>query len=193
MNLNSQQVAQLRRFQTEVQPIYMTQEEGGALHAAGLIAVDLNQCAPMNSAAYLAQLTATGQQWLANQAVAVPAQTSFEIDSNVPFTAAKRGKAAGKTASIYPFDRLEIGQSFHVCPSASMVEPHKDMVGATSAANKRWSKKTDQFELNADGSQKLTKKGKPVVKMLVERKFVCRKAGADDPKGPGARIFRIPC
>ena len=84
----------------------------------------------------------------------------FEIDDNVPVPTVRRASGG----SIYPFDALAVGQSFHVPVSEGKPNPAKSLASTVSAATKR-----------SNGA----------------KKFIVRSVDASDPKGPGARIFRV--
>ncbi len=91
---------------------------------------------------------------------------AFEIETGVEVPKVKRG---GKGRSKYPFEVMEVDQSFHVPVTEGNEEPWKSMASVVSSATRRF--KTEEGE--------------------VTRKFVVRPAAEDDVKGQGARIFRI--
>lgn len=70
----------------------------------------------------------------------------------------------GSNGSRYPFDALAVGQSFHVPVSESKPNPAKSLASTVSAATKR-----------SEGA----------------KKFIVRAVDQSDPKGPGARVFRV--
>src|ERR1700743_3649642 len=59
----------------------------------------------------------------------------YEIDSDVEMGTRKRGTRQAK----YPFDALDLGQSFHVAATAEMPKPGITLAGAVSNANNKWS------------------------------------------------------
>ena len=66
--------------------------------------------------------------------------------------------------SKYPFAQLEMGDSFHIAETEERKTPVRAMASIVSATNKRHT----------------------------DKRFVCRKVGEDDPRGAGARVFRVP-
>jgi len=89
----------------------------------------------------------------------------FEIESGIPVPRTRQG---GKGGGKYPFAKMEVGQSFHVAATEENDNPAKNLASTVSAAKKRY---------KVDG--KLT------------RNFVVRRVDETDPKGNGARVFRI--
>lgn len=90
--------------------------------------------------------------------------TLFEIDDNVPLPPKKRKTGGSK----YPFDLLEVGQSFHIPVSEENPDPAKRVASAVTNANRKWK--------NDEG--------------VVLRHFESREVDENDPRGPGARIAR---
>jgi hypothetical protein len=60
---------------------------------------------------------------------------SFKIESGVPLPAIKRG---GMRAQMYPFDHLEIGQSFFVPVTETIPNPGKTLASTVSSATRRF-------------------------------------------------------
>lgn len=95
-------------------------------------------------------------------------QTEFELDFGIPMP--PKGHGGGKRAMKYPFEELpapnEDGAmaSFHIAPIEGSVE--KAMRRASSSCTNAKKRFGD------------------------ERVFEIRKADENDPKGPGARVFR---
>lgn len=132
--------------------------------------------------------------------------TSYEIEDNVPIptTSARRGRTGG-----YPFEQLAINQSFHV-PVKEGEEPADvaaRLQSSVSGARSRFAEDTGEtetvqrkvYQKNADGSFAKDENGKRVVastedvtrpKLRVTRDFTVKAVGSDDPKGPGARVWR---
>lgn len=108
----------------------------------------------------------------------------FEIET-VPLPAAKRG-GPGVGNTKYPFDKLEVGQSFFVPATAEKPEPWKSLASTVTSATARF----DELVTNEDGSPKMrtNRKGNTVQEVKHTRVFVIRK----DKKGDveGARIGR---
>jgi hypothetical protein len=123
-------------------------------------------------------------------AVAAVAKPSFSIDAGVPLIAGVRG---GVKEEVYPFSKLEIGQSFVVPVSATMLTP-KDVVekfsSTVSSATRRYAEPSATETRN-------NKKGEAVPVMVPTRKFTLRPVtqgtkydnGFTEPVS-GARVYR---
>lgn len=107
---------------------------------------------------------------------------SFEIESDVPLPVAKRG---GTRTSAYPFDKLEVGQSFFVAPSEKHPQPAKSLASTVSGATKR-------YDVEVEGTREVrnpkTGETKTVQKTEHTRVFTIRAEVKDGVEG--ARIFR---
>lgn len=101
------------------------------------------------------------------------AKTMFKIENSIPVpTISGRGRG-GET---YPFEQLEVGQSF-------FVEGEKTIAPSTiSAATSRYAVPAE------DGSTKTNKKGESVPVMVKTRKFLGRKVEENGVKG--VRVWR---
>jgi hypothetical protein len=91
-------------------------------------------------------------------APAAPAPSAFAIDDGIPCPPGRGGRGG----NVYPFDTLNVGQSFHVGATAAKPNPAKSLASTVSSASKRLKPKT----------------------------FVVRSVDATDPRGVGARVFR---
>lgn len=95
-------------------------------------------------------------------------QTEFELDFGIPMP--PKGHGGGKRSMKYPFEELPapnedgVMASFHIAPIEGSVE--KAMRRASSSCTNAKKRFGD------------------------ERVFETRKADENDPKGPGARVFR---
>lgn len=107
------------------------------------------------------------------------AASTFEIDDGVPMPTARGG---GRTSILYPFDKLEVGQSFHIAATADKPNPSKSIASTVSAATKKYATET--------GETKTTPKGNTVPVLNYTRKFSVKAVDATDPKGAGARVWR---
>lgn len=118
------------------------------------------------------RLTEAGQAEAAKanggNAGGAPASTAsaskFEIEDGIALPSARGGKGG----SVYPFDSLNVGQSFHVPATTDRPNPAKSLASTVSSATKRYADKPE-------GER---------------RKFTVRSVGTDDPKGAGARVWR---
>ena len=187
---------------------YLSQAEGEGLLAAGFITVNANQPDPNDASKVAAYPTEAGAKFVdenggasdnsaAQGATAAPSVPTFEIDDNVPIAAKRRGAVGSPRESIYPFAKLEIGQSFHVPVTADMPKPNRTLGSAVSNATKSY----DVEDLDAAGNKQYDavevkdKNGNVLrveqrVRMKHTRVFTVRAVGEDDPRGVGARVYR---
>lgn len=127
---------------------------------------------------------------LAQPAASASPKVSFDIAPAVPLPSPSgRGRVAG--VSVYPFDKLEIGQSFFVPNTAERPDAAKSMASTVSSANARYAEEIP-------GQTKTNRKGETVPATKQNRQFVLRartadeerKAGFDHGKD-GVRIWRV--
>jgi hypothetical protein len=90
--------------------------------------------------------------------------SNFAIDDGIAIPPSR----GGRNRSVYPFDQLTVGQSFHVPASEAKPNPAKSLASTVSSANKRNAKE------GASGF-----------------KFEVRSVDATDTRGAGARVWRI--
>lgn len=232
--------ALLGLFNAGATAVFMTAEEGNELASLGYIGVDANQRSPLNNNAFRVMITEAGVNALNSSAPAAPAfptmmappsipvapvapvaapaapkvKPTFSIASNIPVPTIQRGSGLVPRETIYPFNELEINQSFHVPATEENPTPHKTMASNVSAANKRSevdyldpttgqpvpvqvTKKT--LQKDAEGNAIKDASGKKVYtqstivenKKVATKKFVARRVDATDPNGPGVRVFRV--
>lgn len=106
--------------------------------------------------------------------------SGFEIESDVPVPT---GSGRGRTKTeLYPFDKLEIGQSFFVANSEEKPDIAKSLASTVSGA-------TARYAVEVPGKFKLNRKGEEVPATEATRKFIVRAASKDGVDG--ARVFRI--
>lgn len=132
--------------------------------------------------------------------------TGFEIEDGIamPTNTARRGRQGG-----YPFENLNVNQSFHV-PAKSGETPEKvaaRLQSSVSGARARFAENTGETETvqrktyakDADGNFVKDADGKRVVESTEDvtrpvttltRDFKVMAVDANDPKGPGARVWR---
>lgn len=136
---------------------------------------------------------------------------SVPIDRDVSMPARTR-----KANSQYPLDQLEVGHSFHVAAIDAKDDPVGRLSSTVSASKGKYTtpvlgadgkpvmktvtKREYQrgangkgFAKDANGKRILAKETKVDVaeRSAPSRNFKVVKAAADDPRGPGARCFRI--
>lgn len=143
---------------------YIDAEIYGPYQAAGLIVANSAVVAP--NGAHQCVLTAQAIALLSGSAAVVEPLTvkatpvmAFEIDTDVPKPEAAR---RGRGESRYPFERMEVGTSFHIPATAEKANPARDYASSISSATKR----------------------------LEPKRFSIRPVGDTDPRGVGARVFR---
>lgn len=181
--------------------LMLTKEEGMEAVQNGYATVD-----PSVTDGNTARVTLTdaGRSALAGSATRA---STFEVDDDVPMPTGttRRGRTGG-----YPFEALAVGQSFHVAPKGneSPAAVAARMQSSVSGARTRFAEPTGEeetvkvkvYQRNADGSFVKDADGKRVVasetevsrpKVKASRDFRVKAVDASDPKGPGARIWRI--
>jgi hypothetical protein len=104
----------------------------------------------------------------------------LEIDADVPMPTGSAVRAARE--SIYPFDALEIGKSFHVAKTEEMPNPEKALGSSVSAAKRK-------FSVPLAGTHK-TRTGE-VPNYTLTRNFKMVRVTKDDPRGEGIRVYRV--
>ena len=107
------------------------------------------------------------------------AKSMFKIENEVPVPAIS---GRGRGGNVYPFNQLEVGQSFFVANSESKPNAAKSLASTVSSATARYAVPAE------DGSTKTNKKGEVVPVMVKTRNFVVRRAEEDGVKG--ARVWR---
>lgn len=108
------------------------------------------------------------------------AAPNFAIDSDIPMPAVNRRRKS----AMYPFDTLEVGQSFHVPATNERPNPAKSLASTVSSANKRYAEVIP-------GETRVDRKGNTVPATKPTRLFRVFEAASDDPRGAGARVFRV--
>lgn len=120
----------------------------------------------------------------ANSAIAETGKTEkvksmFKIEDSIPVpTISGRGRGG----NVYPFDQLEVGQSFFVANSEDKPNAAKSLASTVSSATARYAVPSE------DGATKTNKAGEVVPVMVETRKFVVRSVEEDGVKG--ARVWR---
>lgn len=179
--------------------LMLTQEEGMDLVNSGYAVVDTGVT---DGSTAKVTLTDAG---VAALGASGNSTTSYEIEDNIPIptSTARRGRSGG-----YPFENLNINQSFHVAakdneePSAVAARLQSSVSGARSryaeetgenenVTVKTYKKEDGKFVKDAEGKRVVdteTTISRPKTK--VTRDFTVKAVGADDPKGAGARVWR---
>ena len=102
-------------------------------------------------------------------------KTMFQIEDNVPVPAISGRGRGGET---YPFEQLQVGQSFFVPNSEDKPNAAKSLASTVSSATARYA------VADAEGKTKTNKKGETVPVMVETRKFIVRSVEG------GARVWR---
>lgn len=114
------------------------------------------------------------------------AMSEFKIDTGVPVPAIKR---TGAATSIYPFDALEVGQSFFVPATEDMPNPGKSLASTVSSASKRYATENGTREITRKNRTTGEKETVEVPTYHYDRKFMVRSVEENGVKG--ARVWRV--
>jgi|ERR1051325_1635744 hypothetical protein len=160
------------------------------------------------------RITEAGTAALAAQPPVTAVSGGIAIDDDVPMPEGQRNRAPRET--IYPFDKLEVGQSFHVAKTEENPDPAIRLSSSVSGAHVRYSPvlkdeagnvltetyESPVYKKTADGKgwEKDPTTGKRVVESVVTktreqrgeptREFFIVPTDATDKRGEGARVFR---
>lgn len=179
--------------------LMLTQVEGAEAVNAGYAVVDTSRVEGDTAAV---SLTDAGRAALTGSGGSA---TKYEIESGVemPTEKQRRGRTGG-----YPFDMLEVGQSFHVAKDKENSDPASRLASSVSGARARYSIETGETETVSVNQFQRTENGKSFAKdaegkrivigqeivtrakKTVVRDFMVKAVGANDPKGEGARVWR---
>lgn len=185
----------------------LTQAEGADVVGAGLATVDTSNVEGDKAAV---SLTDEGRKVAAENgagaAEAAKSNGGFEIDDAVamPTSTARRSREGG-----YPFDKLEVGQSFHVAKTAENPDPVTRLQSSVSGARAKYSVEVQGetetvtvkeyqrgeggkgYAKGADGKRiVVSSKEETRPKTKVTRDFTVKAVDASDPRGEGARVWR---
>ncbi len=158
--------------------LYTTPEVHGPLVEAGM--VELNPAGPNEAGETLTRATQKGIESMntptntAPATVAAAAPSSFAIEDGIAMpTASGRGRGG----NVYPFDALNVGQSFFVPNTEDKPNAAKSLASTVSSATARYAEVVE-------GQFKTNKKGEQVPVTRETRKFVVRSVEG------GARVWR---
>lgn len=182
----------------------LTQEEGASIVEGGFATVNTDKVEG-NTAEV--SLTEAGQSAVAALTDGSSRSAGFEVDDAVPVPtgSTRRGRTGG-----YPFESLQVGQSFHVPATPDNPNPAARLQSSVSGARAKFAeeipgetetfmKKTYKRAADGKGFEK-DAEGKRIVESEVEetrpatrltRDFKVAEVDASDPRGPGARVWRI--
>lgn len=172
--------------------VFTSPTEHGPLVAAGLVEIN-TAITDKKSDGIATRATQAGiDKVAAEQSAGSPEEESdedededegsgFEIESDVAIPAIT---GRGRTGTTYPFDKLEIGQSFYVDKAS------KNLASTVSSANARYAEPVN----DAEGKPIMVKnkKGELVPKTRALRKFIVRSVDETAKgRGKGSRIWRV--
>jgi hypothetical protein len=106
-------------------------------------------------------------------------KTMFKIEDIIPVPTIY---CRGRGGNVYPFDQLEVGQSFFVANSEDKPNAAKSLASTVSSATARYAVASE------DGATKTNKKGESVPVMVKTRIFLGRKVEENGVKG--VRVWR---
>jgi len=192
------------------------------LIAAGLIETNTSVPNPKDKAEFACRVLPAGREYLATLSVQAPAsQPALNPFANSPVAAQAAAPASATTgpvftrrkdlpvpaakprtrppgfgkASKYPFDDMEVGESFHVPFSsfgADVKDPMKAMSASVAGANRKYTQIVQPVKqrLNKKGVGMVNKKGEPINESTKYREYVALKVDGTDSDGEGIRVWR---
>jgi flagellin-like hook-associated protein FlgL len=129
---------------------YVTKEQGLPLMQHNPPLIDINTAMTDGNGGAAARLTAAGFEMLkdATQSVAdAPSAGGYKIIQGAALPTSKRGNRGGGAPTVYPFDNLEIGDTFFVPVSDKHKDPVKTLGSTVSSANMRYAVETGETEV----------------------------------------------
>lgn len=106
-------------------------------------------------------------------------KTMYKIEDSVAIPAIS---GRGRTGNTYPFDEMEVNQSFFVPATAEMENPAKSLASTVSSANAR-------YAVEVEGETRTNRKGNIVPVTKLTRQFIVR--GVTENGVKGARVWRV--
>lgn len=108
-------------------------------------------------------------------------KSAYAIDNDIAMPTAS---GRGRTSNTYPFDNLEVGQSFFVANSEDKPNAAKSLASTVSSATARYAEEIP-------GETKTNRKGETVPAVRETRKFMVRAVDETAAgRGKGARVWR---
>lgn len=182
------------------------------MHNPPLIEINIHEPNPSDSSEVACRVTTAGAALLtANQNSVIEEKhnmSNFEVITDAVLPPIKRGGGGGGAPTKYPFDNLQVGNSFFVPATAKLPNPLKTLGSTVSSANHRFATVVGEKEverskrgernklvLDANGHKIMEVKTVPVYQFT--RKFTIRgvKAGVKygnwTAPADGALIARI--
>lgn len=200
--------------QEKVQFVSKSEGEALLMHVPPLIEVNLAMTDPADATKVRCRITTAGASFLTNhvnplnEIKETPVVSNFGIIDGAVLPVSKRGGGGGGAPIKYPFDQLQVGQSFFVPATAKLPNPLKTLGSTISSANIRYADKIGEKEvtrakrgeknklvLDANGQKIMETKTVPEYKF--NRKFSIRGVEAGKSYGnwvaeaSGALIQRV--
>ncbi len=172
--------------------IYTFKEEYEPLIASGMVEVNAAIVDPDNSEAIATRATQAGIEFVksgGSAAVSVPdapvkkEKMQFEIEQGIEIPA--NGARSGRE-TVYPFDKLEVGQSIFIPNTEAKPDAAKSIASTISSTHARFSVADPSGKTRI--VMKGEKKGETVPVMIKTRTFTVRAGEKDGVKG--ARVWR---
>lgn len=155
--INMQLLSAIAAANVASQPYYVNQAESLPLLQANpqLIDINMTMIDPNDVSKVAARVTEAGAKMVA-EANATAAKANepkkervdnsdqFAILNGAVLPPSRKGNFGGGAPIKYPFERMEIGQSFFVPVSEKLPDPVKTLGSTVSSANMRYAKETGQ-------------------------------------------------
>lgn len=144
--------------QEKVQFVSKSEGEALLMHVPPLIEVNLAMTDPADVTKVRCRITSAGASFLTNNNAAdlvggepfehkEPTVSNFGIIDGAVLPVSKRGGGGGGAPIKYPFDQLQVGQSFFVPATAKLPNPLKTLGSTISSANIRYADKIGEKEV----------------------------------------------
>jgi hypothetical protein len=159
--------------------VYTSATDHADALAQGL--VEVNPSMTNDAGAFATRATQKAIDTMTQTNTPVPAESakpSFAIDDGIPLAAVV---GRGRGTETYPFDKLNVGQSFFVPATAERPNPAKSLASTVSSAQRRYAE-------TVEGQTRTNRKGEEVPATKATRKFEMRAVEENGVKG--ARIWR---
>lgn len=207
--------------------LMLTQEEAGDIVAQGLAVVDTTITENDTAAVSLTDAgkaamneVNTAAEGAGGQAAADAARARLQrapvtvtqgLRKDIPAPGKKKG---GKQGSKYPFDTMEVGESFHIPATMENTNPLASVQSSITQARAKFAVgvvgsdgqpvmeavKVTHYKKDAEGKYIKDADGKRIVenetseqrqKMQITKDFTAAAVDKNDPDGAGARVWRI--
>lgn len=172
---------------------YMTEKSVQVLVDAGYVECNIGMTDPNDAKKVAVRATQTGLAYEHDAPATTEGTTTMEspatafaIEDGVKIPAIKR---KGSATSVYPFDALEVGQSFFVPATEDTLNPGKSLASTVSSASKRYATENGTRTINRRNKESGEMEQVEVPAYDYERKFIVRSVEENGVKG--ARVWRV--